>query len=503
MVRKFFTTLSSIPQRTFVWFAVLAAASLSGYLILSASGSGAGFPLDDAWIHQTYARNLASRGEWAFYQGETSAGSTSPLWVSFLSIGYLVQANPVIFSAVLGWACMVALAWAVTIGFRAILPDLAAWGPVVGLLLLLEWHLVWAAASGMETLLAGLVVTVVLVWLLKKPNRWYLVGILIGLGVWIRPDLITLAAPAGLVVLLSPNLRSRKAWDLVGMLAGCLIPAVFYFLFNNAVGGTLLPNTFYAKQVEYRILQEIPILDRYLAEFSLPLVGVGVVLLPGFCYLGWLAVRRRRWDLLVGVGWWFGYVGLYAWRLPVTYQHGRYLIPAMPIFFLWGAAGTAAILAGWFKRGARSGRVVSILARVWVITAVLVLCLFWGIGARAFSRDVHFIESEMVEVSRWIEENTDQEDLIAAHDIGALGYFSGRRIVDLAGLVTPVVIPFIRDEERLASYLDERSADYLVTFPGWYPDLTANRAAIYRTEGEVTPSLGDENMAVFVWKRSE
>jgi hypothetical protein len=55
-------------------------ASSAVYLLRSRRLLGLGLPLDDAWIHQTYARSLADRGEWAFQAGEPSAGSTSPLW---------------------------------------------------------------------------------------------------------------------------------------------------------------------------------------------------------------------------------------------------------------------------------------------------------------------------------------------------------------------------------------------------------------------------------------
>jgi hypothetical protein len=44
-----------------------------------------GFPLDDGWIHQTYARNLAEYGQWAYLPGTISGGSTSPLWTLLLS----------------------------------------------------------------------------------------------------------------------------------------------------------------------------------------------------------------------------------------------------------------------------------------------------------------------------------------------------------------------------------------------------------------------------------
>ncbi len=39
----------------------------------------------------------------------------------------------------------------------------------------------------------------------------------------------------------------------------------------------------------------------------------------------------------------------------------------------------------------------------------------------------------------WIAENTPTDTLLATNVIGAIGYFSKRRIVDMAGLVDPVV----------------------------------------------------------------
>jgi hypothetical protein len=106
----------------------------------------------------------------------------------------------------------------------------------------------------------------------------------------------------------------------------------------------------------------------------------------------------------------------------------------------------------------------------------------------------------MVATAHWVARNTDQDALIAAHDIGALGYFAGRRLLDLAGLVSPEVIPFIRDEARLAAYLDERQADYLVTFPGWYPALVAGANPVYRSTGNASPAQGGENMVVYRWR---
>src|SRR5512135_3568930 len=64
------------------------------FLSLGAFSYRIGFPLDDAWIHATYARNLAIRGEWSFLPGQPSAGSTSPLWRLLLAAGARIGLAP-------------------------------------------------------------------------------------------------------------------------------------------------------------------------------------------------------------------------------------------------------------------------------------------------------------------------------------------------------------------------------------------------------------------------
>jgi hypothetical protein len=89
--------------------------------------------------------------------------------------------------------------------------------------------------------------------------------------------------------------------------------------------------------------------------------------------------------------------------------------------------------------------------------------------------------------------------LIAAHDIGALGYFNQHEIIDLAGLVSPDVIPFLRDESRIADYLNQRGADYFIAFPSLYPELAARSQMVYSTNGAISPMLGGENLSVYRW----
>ncbi len=101
---------SSDTKLTNVFLVLASVISVAGYLFWSQAVYKTGFPLDDAWIHQTYARNLAESGEWSFSPGIRSAGSTSPFYTILLSAGYLVELNPFFWTFMLGWLCLLGTA---------------------------------------------------------------------------------------------------------------------------------------------------------------------------------------------------------------------------------------------------------------------------------------------------------------------------------------------------------------------------------------------------------
>jgi hypothetical protein len=485
---------NKLPSRDLLILAGAVILIAAIYLIASQVAYGIGFPLDDSWIHQTYARSLALRGEWAFRPGIPSAGSTAPFWSALLALGFLLRLSPYIWTYLLGALTLFALAaiseWAV----RKLIDSYRPRFPWVGIFIAFEWHFAWAAMSGMETLLHGLIVTTVLVLLMTNSPRYLTLGLLTGLSVWVRPDGLTLLAPVLMTILLTEqNNRSRltaSARYLIGF--GSLF--VFYLLFNLAAGGTPMPNTFYAKQAEYILWQTSPFIDRMGKLFLQLLVGPSLVLIPGV--IGWLvkSVKQKMRGSLAALIWCAGYLILYISRLPV-YQHGRYIIPAMPIFFLFGLLAFAE-----FDKGKLFARYHWVGQTMWRASIVMLTFAFIFLGAQSYAKDVAVIESEMVVTAKWVAANLPPDALVAAHDIGALGYFDYHELIDLAGLVSPDVIPFIRDEPQLANYLNQRNADYLIAFPGFYPLLTENAETIFVTNSAITRTFGEKNMVIYQWK---
>jgi len=485
---------SSLPNRRIVWQLALASlVSVGVYLVGSALYYRVGFPLDDSWIHLTYARNLAVYREWAFQPGKPSAGSTAPLWTALLSIGFFLKLAPYIWTYLLGAVLLFGMGLLGEIVVRRVSPAYQSPFTWVGMFLILEWHLAWSAASGMETLLHGLLVTTVLGMLMVGSRRFITLGLLAGLSVWVRPDGITLIGPI-VVYALAGQVGVRKRWrELSLFLIGFASLFVPYLLFNLVLAGTPMPNTFYAKQAEYAAWQARPFLSRF-GELTLQFfAGASLALLPGALIWFVGSLRNRDWGTLAGMAWFGGYLFLYVQRLPV-YQHGRYIMPAMPIFFLWGLAALME-----FSKSKSFGRYHWITATGWKYLVISLSVVFWLYGAFTYAQDVALIESEMVTSAKWVAENVPEDETIAAHDIGALGYFDNHELIDLAGLVSPEVIPFIRDEERLAEFLDQRNAQYLIAFPDFYPVLSEQAEKVFITDG-IGPELGGKNMIVFHWR---
>jgi hypothetical protein len=486
------STASNRRVDSWVILAIAALVAVFFYLLVSLLTSRVGFPLDDAWIHLTYARNLAEHGEWAFRLGERSAGSTSPLWTALLSMGFLIGLGPYLWTYLVGWIVLTLLAVCAEKIARALVASYKTRIPWVGLFFVFAWHLTWSAVSGMETLLHALIILTVLGALISGSRRYLTLGVLTGLSVWVRPDGLTLLGPIIFVALLSEKTwyrRGEAIWKTLIGFGSLVLPYVF---FNLALSGNAMPNTFYAKRAEYGLFWLSKSFPERLSDYLSPILASPfLVLIPGVVY--WLVkrIQRKDWGALASLFWVLGYIAIYFFSLP-AYQHGRYIIPALPVMYLWGMVGLLEIVL--------SPGVNRRLAMVWQMLTVILCLAFAFLGARQNANDVLWVESEMVATANWVNQNIPPDARLAVHDIGALGYYVQNPVVDMAGLITPEVVPFIRDETRLAQYLDSNSVDYLITLPSFYPHLTSQRELVFKAGLPPQPGGLGESIGVYRWK---
>jgi len=536
----FFRALMRNHQCLLFWVTI--AALLGGAYLLYAwvSYGIVGFPLDDAWIHQTYARNLGTLGEWTFQRGEVSAGSTAPLWSILLALGYRLGVPYLVWTYMLGIFVLGTTSWLAARISARLLPGnpFAAW--VAGMASVTQWQLVWASISGMETVLyACLGLTLVYLACSSRPasdspqpaegrrseefahpeflarrTKYFVAGLVGGLLVLTRPEGLLLVGLVALCVIWELRYNLRRLATLGGLLGlGVVLPLLPYLVFHLTTSGYPFPNTLYAKQQEYRALLEMyPLGQRWLMVATAALVGGQVLLLPGFLFAIWRVVLVAQRDnapernprgltILVLAGWWFAHLTLYALQLPLTYQHGRYQMPVLVAFLVVGVTGSV-VLLDRFQRGT----IRRLLERTILIAGAVTNLTFLVLGAQAYAHDVGFIEGEMVATARWLAANTSEESLIAVHDIGAVGYFAERRLIDLAGLITPQIIPIMDDEQALLRFVEAKKCDYIVFFPDWSPAYRrmaqdSRLEQVFSSGHAWTRAQGRENMTVYRLQR--
>lgn len=478
--------------------------------LLYVGRAGGDFPLDDSWIHQTYGRNLAQTGEWAFLPGTPSAASTSPLYTVVLSAGYKLNIPFRLWTHGIGVLALILMAMLGARLAAQVAPERKYLPLITGLALVLAWHLIWAAVSGMETAIFCMW-TLLLIWLAWRELgersqtipavaiRGAIFGVATGLATLTRPEGIMLAGLIGLaLVIVRPNMSWRNLIIWGGVALICFgIVLTPYLIFNYRVTGGLLPNTAAAKRMESLPLFYHSYLWR-IGNVLTPLAAGGqLLLIPGMIAFAVLLARKKE-SLLPALLliWPVALILLYAATLPLEIQHGRYVIPALPAATVAGLVGT-----GWLLRRTSGSLVGRVLVRALTMSAALLfLVLAFGLGLRAYVQDVSIIDQEMVTAAKWVKANLPPDQLLVVHDIGAVGYFASRPILDTAGLVSPEMVPLMWKPAALWNLIQQRGGKYLMAFDNQIPGGNIHDphlCLVYSTGGTVALRAGASNMKIY------
>ena len=450
-----------------------------------------GFPLDDAWIHQTYARNLGLHGMMAFSPGEPSTGSTSPAWTVLLAAGYLLQIP--FFSWTYVWGSIFAILTAYTAGLLShnYFGDFKR-AVIVAIICIIEWHLAWSALSGMEISLF-IFFTLLISLCLHRNAPPYLMGLLIGLTFLVRPEGIILGGIYGLKLLLANRRHSRQMFSDIGKFAIVFLLIISpWVVFNLNYTGRPFPSTVSSKFMQYGYPWSLWNSMKYIWNVLIYfLAGPLMLLVPCAGFILYRVYHSRRIDLLYPLAWALTLVGLYAVTLPAIYHHGRYLMPLVPVLTIYGVEGLFQFLT-------KLPRMSLLPPAIWLAFGIMLISL-WVNGAATFALQTKLLNESHTEAARWVDANAPRDAVIAAHDIGIIGYVTQRQIVDLAGLVTPETILIMNEQSQLASFVREKQVTYVIVFSGYYREMLAQLDAqlVFSPNSDNLKSLGLEPIEVY------
>ena len=405
-----------------------------------------GYAIDDTYIHLQFAENLSQGLGFRFHPDEPPVyGCTSPAWVALLALGRWMGWEGLglarLLSSLFGMAGVWLVAW---LGWAHVRRP---WGLLAGVLLAINpWWVRWSA-SGMEAVFAAdlfLAAWALVVVLRPGWARALALGGLCGAAVVVRPELAMLAwvvwLGGGFVRKdFGTGRRDPALWTLpacwLAVVVGWAVFCYFHF-------GSILPTAVSAKADETGYG---PYLAGALPRLALTwgvsdgfLIALAAV---GFLLRRPLALSRTARPLpLFALLWPLAVLGfLLAGRGPVQ---TRYLLLAWPALLVVATRGLGQAL-----EACRAGRWGS----VWTVRRrrlAVALCLGLPVGQAVAAgwglvyphmRTVTANLSVYREVADYLRRETPAEARIAVHEIGVFGYYGGRRLFDLGGLISPEV----------------------------------------------------------------
>jgi len=123
--------------------------------------------------------------------------------------------------------------------------------------------------------------------------------------------------------------------------------------------------------------------------------------------------------------------------------------------------------------------------------------------AHFYALNVKNINDMHITLGSWVDDNTPEEAVIALGDVGGITYTSQRRIIDIAGLMTPGIIPYQhqRGQEGILEYFQKvECPDYLIIYQDMYSRLLSLKEhfqKVFEVKIENNTICGYDRMAVF------
>lgn len=419
MLKKFSVTKLKILNKNFgLEFLIL------GLLIIGLSLGFNRWAYDDPFISYRYAENISRGLGFVYNPGDRILSTTTPLLTLILALGGLLGFDLHLFATSIGIISLAVGGLFIFDLSRTWLTPKVGWA---GLLLYPTFPLL-VSTIGSETPF----------YLALSLGAFAFYGRKRLLATLILGALATLARPDGALVLIIIGvdylLRERGQLPWKPILAGGSI-LLAWVIFAWIYFGSPIPVTLGSKQSQgmMAISQSFPqgLLTTFSVYSSWPYILAACLGLVGIIYAIWRQlswVLILLWSLLYFLAYTILGVSSYFW-------YYASLVPGIVVAVGLGINAVAEIIESAFRE--RKG--FHYLSTI--VPAVLMIILFaansrslWQMSKRIDTRyDIYRV------VGEWLQENTRPSERIGSLEVGIMGYFANREMVDFAGLLQPTV----------------------------------------------------------------
>ena len=446
-------------------------------LALLARGLAGTRTIDDAYITYRYAYNLLAGNGFVYNPGERVLGTTTPLYTLLMTILGSLSGGPqapfpnlalLINAFADGITCMLLYFLGRRLGFKY-----AGAGAAI----------VWAIAPFSVTFAIGGLETSVYVLLLVSmvyahlENRHILAAFLGSMAFLTRPDALILIGLIGLDRLWDiirhkrqdshdKTIPSRSSILIEGL--AFLAPSLVWVVFASLYFGNPLPHSITAKSLAYLLSPEaafVRLLQHYATPFLGHLtfgtawIGIGMVLYPFLYLVGAMQALRINPRVWPFVAYPWIYMAVFSLANPLIFRW--YMTPPLPAYFLFILIGaqklvgelTMALAKRRLGRDQADNNKSSNLAGSLVLLCLVILAPValslrdWQLhpdhGLTRPTPEMAWYKLELLYrqaadiLIPEINHRSEEKVVLAAGDVGVLGFYTHAYILDTVGLNSP------------------------------------------------------------------
>jgi hypothetical protein len=403
---------------------------------------GGALIFDDSFITFRYSSNLADGLGFVYNVGDKVLGTTTPVWTLMLAGTKLLGLDMILAAQILSIIFDICTCCLI---FKMLSVNNSSVGKWAALLWMIYPQAVYASTGGMETSLFVFLNTSSF-YLISKRIFNPLLRLAAPLAMLVRPEGIIIFAINLFDIYRNDPLRIKSLSLNLVIPVIWVIFALFYF-------GNPIPFSIIAKRAN--VVNTSGVFEILSGIFS----GETILLLP-FMFIGLFYFFKYKQFRHIFI-WLIVFIGVYLLGRPKMWVW--YYLPMQLGVIIISSFGITFFIKWVSMIFKRWGSQINIGLSVSGMTMIFILSILYYKPSEFGVKNKEFLRFKSL--ATYVKDNTSSNDTILASDIGYLGYYTNRFILDIWGLVWPSALDFSGTDAQKAVQIAESYAPAAIVIP--------------------------------------